>query len=68
MTIKVGPLGCGHCGLKPSEGSEAELKKYFSTIGKKGGKAARGKKKIRGTSEYYSKLRQGIVDHKNKFL
>jgi len=34
------------------------IKKFLSEIGRKGGKAATGEKKVRGDSAYYSRLRR----------
>lgn len=43
------------------------IKKFLSEIGAKGGKAATGKKKVRGDSAYYSRLRKmGVRKKKGK--
>ena len=44
-----------------------EVLEYLSEIGRKGGKAATGKKKVRGDSAYYSRLRKmGVRKKKGK--
>jgi hypothetical protein len=45
---------------------EEIIKKFLSEIGRKGGAAAKGKKKVRGDSAYYSKLRRMPVHKKGK--
>ncbi|HEY9874565.1 MAG TPA: hypothetical protein V6D12_14085 [Candidatus Obscuribacterales bacterium] len=46
-----------------------EIKKYLSEIGKRGGAAGRGSKKIRGTAEYYADLgRAGAKSRAKKNL
>lgn len=42
------------------------IKEFLREIGAKGGKAATGKKKVRGDSAYYSKLRRMPVHKKRK--
>jgi hypothetical protein len=37
--------------------SKDEIKKYLAELGRKGGKAGKGKSKVRGGSDYYRKLR-----------
>ena len=38
--------------------SEAEIKRYLASIGSKGGKAGRGKSKLRGGKDYYKRISQ----------
>jgi len=36
--------------------SDADVKRYLASIGKKGGKAGTGKSKLRGGSAYYKRI------------
>jgi hypothetical protein len=38
--------------------NKKELREYFAKIGAKGGKAATGKAKVRGDSDYYRRIRK----------
>jgi general stress protein YciG len=42
------------------------IKKFLSEIGRKGGRAATGKAKVRGDSAYYSRLRKMGVRKQKK--
>jgi hypothetical protein len=36
--------------------SEAEIRRYLATIGKKGGEAGKGESKLRGGTSYYKRI------------
>jgi hypothetical protein len=42
------------------------IKKFLREIGAKGGKAGTGKAKVRGNSDYYSRIRRMAVHKKRK--
>jgi hypothetical protein len=43
------------------------IRKFFETVGAKGGKAGTGKTKVRGDSDYYRRLRKiGIRKQRGK--
>jgi hypothetical protein len=42
--------------------SEQEIKRYLASIGSKGGKAGKGRSKLRGGSAYYKRISKLAAD------